>query len=220
MNTIPRGTRIDEHEQARPFPHPASAFLSTRRRDDGLAAVLLDDATDSGRNRFPMRRSLLFILLLLLLTLPAPFGFAAGAREEHPLAPDFTLPTTTGTVSLHDFRGKVVYVDFWASWCMPCRESFPWMSVMRDQYSAQGLVILSVNLDKKRDAADAFLERFPASFIVALDPAGKTAEAFHVEAMPTSFIVSRTGRIVYAHEGFELSKASTVEDHIKEALSK
>lgn len=167
-----------------------------------------------------MRCTFRFILLPLFLTLTAASGFAAGTRGDRPAAPDFTLPTSSGTASLHDFRGKVVLVDFWASWCMPCRQSFPWMSSMLEKYSAQGLAIVAVNLDKEGEAADTFLEQFPARFVVAFDPAGKTAEAFHVEAMPSSFIVSRTGRVVYAHQGFELAKAQTVEDQIKEALSK
>jgi cytochrome c biogenesis protein CcmG, thiol:disulfide interchange protein DsbE len=160
------------------------------------------------------------ILLSLFLTLPAPSDFAASARDDRAVAPEFTLPTSSGTVSLGDFRGKVVLVDFWASWCVPCRQSFPWMSSMLDRYSAQGLVIVAINLDKKREAADAFLQEFSTPFVVAFDPAGKTAEAFHVEAMPSSFIVSRTGRIVDSHAGFEQAKARAVEDNIKEALSK
>ncbi len=164
-------------------------------------------------------RSLPFILAVLLLMLHAPAGFAASARNDHPLAPDFTLPTSSGPVSLHDFRGKVVYVDFWASWCGPCRQSFPWMSTMANKYAADGLVIISINLDKNREAAGEFLEQFHPPFIVSFDPAGKTAVAFGVDAMPSSFIVSRTGRIVFSHEGFELSRAAAIEDRIKEALA-
>jgi Peroxiredoxin len=166
------------------------------------------------------RRWFSFILLFLFLTLPVPSDLAAGARNDLAVAPDFTLPDSSGTVSLRDFRGKVVLVDFWASWCVPCRQSFPWMSSMLDRYSAQGLVIVAINLDKKRETAETFLEAFPAPFVVAFDPAGRTAETFHVEAMPSSFIVSRDGRIVYSHSGFQQAKASIVEDRIKEALSK
>jgi cytochrome c biogenesis protein CcmG/thiol:disulfide interchange protein DsbE len=167
-----------------------------------------------------VRRWVSFTLLSLFLTLAAPATFAAGTRQEPAAAPDFTLPASSGSVSLRDFRGKVVFVDFWASWCMPCRQSFPWMGIMLDRYSEQGLVIVAINLDKEREAADTFLERYPAPFLVAFDPAGKTAEAFHVEVMPSSFIVSRTGRIVYSHAGFEHAKARAVEDQIKEELSK
>ncbi len=77
-----------------------------------------------------------------------------------------------------------------------------------------------MNLDKDRDKAYEFLERFPAQFPVVFDPSGKTAVAFHVEAMPSSFIVGRDGRIVYAHQGFQEAQAHLVEDRIKEALSK
>ena len=133
-------------------------------------------------------------------------------------APDFTLPTSSGTVSLHNFRGKVVYVDFWASWCGPCRQSFPWMSTLFDRYADKDLVIVAVNLDKTRDAANAFLALYPAPFTVAFDPDGKTAGEFGVNAMPSSFIVNRTGAIVYVHQGFQESKANAIEARIKEAL--
>jgi cytochrome c biogenesis protein CcmG, thiol:disulfide interchange protein DsbE len=155
-------------------------------------------------------------LLILFLALLPPVAFA----RDHPLAPDFTLPTGSGTVSLHEFRGKVVYLDFWASWCSPCRRSFPWMSSMLDRYGDHGLVILSVNLDKDREAANGFLREFQPSFIVAFDPAGKTAVAFRVDAMPSSVVVGRNGDIVYSHEGFQPSKTEEIENHIKEALSK
>ena len=91
---------------------------------------------------------------------------------------------------------------------------------MKERYAAQGLVIVAINLDKKQDAADALLRMFPAAFAVAFDPSGKTAEAFNVEAMPSSFIVNREGQIVYSHQGFEAAKANTVEEKIKEVLSK
>lgn len=171
---------------------------------------------------FEMRLRFFISLLVLVLILPSSPDFAEATRDNPATAPDFTLPTSStssGMLSLHDFRGKVVYVDFWASWCVPCRQSFPWMSSMSERYAAQGLVVVAVNLDKKRDSVDEFLQRFPATFAIALDPSGKTAEAFHVAAMPSSFIVSRTGRIVYTHAGFEPAKAQTIEDQIKEALS-
>ena len=142
--------------------------------------------------------------------------FAAISRP----APDFTLPTVNGNVALHDLRGKVVYVDFWASWCVPCRQSFPWMRSVAEKYAPQGLAVVAINLDKRREAADEFLEKYPAPFTVAFDPAGRSAEQFRVVAMPMSFIVGRDGTVLSAHEGFEEPKARRLEEQIKEALSK
>jgi len=158
-----------------------------------------------------MRRLLLFTFLTLTLTL------TLSASDTRP-APDFTLPAQSGTISLHDLHGKVVYVDFWASWCGPCRQSFPWMTSMSEKYGKDGLVIVAVNLDKDVNAAGAFIQQYAPPFKIAFDPAGKTAEAFGVEAMPSSFIVSRTGAITYAHQGFEQSKSKDLEEKLKDAL--
>lgn len=158
-------------------------------------------------------------LLLLALFLIVPIPAAARTPRLPQQAPDFTLPAAAGAISLHELRGKVVFIDFWASWCGPCRASFPWMDDILNRYGDQGLVIVAINLDKEREAADEFLRRYPSQFTVGFDPAGRTAVAFNVQAMPSSFIVSRDGRIVYAHEGFEPGKVQTLEDRIKEALS-
>ena len=143
---------------------------------------------------------------------------ASCVWSESNAAPGFELPTPNGTVSLDSLRGKVVLVDFWASWCGPCRQSFPWMSKLYETYSQKGLVIVAVNLDKKREPANDFLAEFSPPFIVAFDPAGKTAEAFHFPAMPTSFIVNRDGTIVYSHAGFNSKKTGEMENLIQEAL--
>ena len=157
-----------------------------------------------------MKRLLTTTILFVALT--------ASARTPNRPAPDFTLPARSGTVSLHDLRGKVVYVDFWASWCAPCRQSFPWMRSMDEKYKKDGLVIVAVNLDKDVNAAEGFIQQFTPPFTIAFDPAGKTADAYNVQVMPSSFIVDRTGAVVYAHEGFEESKSQAIEEKIKEAL--
>ena len=122
-------------------------------------------------------------------------------------------------MSLDSMRGKVVLVDFWASWCVPCRQSFPWMSHLHETYSSKGLVIVAINLDKNRELADRFLAEFSPPFTVAFDPSGKSAEAFEVVAMPSSYIVSRSGTILSAHAGFDLKKTGEIENLIQEDLS-
>ncbi|HEX4960559.1 MAG TPA: TlpA disulfide reductase family protein [Thermoanaerobaculia bacterium] len=159
-----------------------------------------------------------FLLLLLSLAIPAQPKTARGASPDPPLAASFALPTSTGTVTLDGLRTKVVLVDFWASWCGPCRQSFPWLSTMSQRYGEQGLVVVAINLDKDRDLAQAFLRRFSPPFIVAFDPAGKTAEAFNVTAMPSSFLVSRSGRVVYSHAGFDLRDTDAIEQQIQKQI--
>ena len=135
-------------------------------------------------------------------------------------APSFHLPGTQGTVALDSLRGKVVLVDFWASWCVPCAKSFPWMNALRDSFAGQPFKIVAINLDKEREAADAFLEKYPPRFTVAFDPEGATAEAYHVVAMPTSFVIGRDGTILLVHAGFDPKKTGEVESLIRKECSK
>ena len=142
-------------------------------------------------------------------------GYARRATAPY-AAPSFTLPTRNGSVSLDSLRGHVVYVDFWASWCEPCKQSFPWLKSLHERYGAKGLVVVAVNLDKAEDKTDAFLERFPAPFTVAYDPEGKVADAFHVAAMPSSFLIGRDGQVLIAHAGFDARGAATMEARVAE----
>jgi cytochrome c biogenesis protein CcmG, thiol:disulfide interchange protein DsbE len=142
---------------------------------------------------------------------------AAVAPADSAFAPVISLPGRDGkTISLESFRGKTVLVDFWASWCAPCKMSFPWLARMQEQYAPKGLVVIAVNLDKKREAAEDFLEKHPAPFVVAFDPSGKSAEAFQVKAMPSSFVIDPSGRILYTHVGFDPKKTGPIEDLIQE----
>jgi len=115
-------------------------------------------------------------------------------------------------------RGEVVWLDFWASWCGPCRHSFPWMNAMQKKYGPFGLTIIAVNLDSNREDAEHFLASIPAGFKVQFDPEGRLAERYDVEAMPSSYILSRTGKVVERHLGFKESKEMQYEASIREAL--
>ena len=131
-------------------------------------------------------------------------------------APSFTLPTTNGTVCLDSLRGQTVLVDFWASWCTPCKQSFPWMSSMHQKYAAKGLRIVAINLDKDRGLADAFLDQHLAPFTVAFDPSGKTAKEYKVWGMPSSYLVGPDGTILFSRIGFDPKKTEDVEHLIQE----
>lgn len=139
-------------------------------------------------------------VLLLMMAGAAP----AGAE----------LPEAFGPVD-----AKVVWVDFWASWCAPCRRSFPWMNSMYRKYATEGLQIIAVNVDKDRKLADAFLAETPAEFRLHFDPSGSLAAAFGVQAMPSSFVLDRNGNVLAAHFGFKLADAEEYEQAIRGALA-
>lgn len=115
--------------------------------------------------------------------------------------------------------GKVVWVDFWASWCVPCRRSFPWMNTMHRKYGEQGLQIIAVNLDKNRALADGFLAEVPAEFALRFDPAGALAREFKVQSMPSSYLLDANGKVIASHFGFRTAEAADYEQTIQSALA-
>ena len=157
-------------------------------------------------------------LLTLLLLVLATSAQAATHPSPGDAVPPFKLAGIGGTIDSDSLRGRVLYVDFWASWCEPCRRSFPWLTQLHERYADKGLTVVAINLDQERKAADGFLGKFPAPFRVGFDPQGKTAEAFHVEVMPSSFLIGRDGRVLERHAGFDPKKAAEVERRIAKEL--
>jgi thiol-disulfide isomerase/thioredoxin len=116
-------------------------------------------------------------------------------------------------------KGKIIYLDFWASWCGPCRKSFPWMNDMQEKYLKQGLVIISVNVDNNKALAEEFLAEVPANFNVFYDPKGKVAQKFKLKGMPSSYTIDRSGKMVSAHVGFTESKKAKYEEELKTLIN-
>ena len=151
---------------------------------------------------------------LAALALVTPYAWGAGVGDA---APAFTLPTASGeSIALDKLRGKVVYVDFWASWCGPCKQSFPWMNAMHDKYGARGLAIVAINVDKKRADAERFLAQVPASFAVVYDAAGATPASYAVRAMPSSYLIDANGKVVVVELGFHEDRTAELEARIGE----
>lgn len=162
----------------------------------------------------PARCRALLAALLLATALPA-----ARALEPGQPAPALSLAGPGGqSLSLAQHLGKVVYLDFWASWCGPCRQSFPWMNAMQAKYGPQGLVVVGVNVDAVQADADQFLARLPAQFPVGYDPQGRTARAFGVKGMPTSVLIGRDGTVIRQHAGFGHGAPEQLEAAIAAAL--
>jgi cytochrome c biogenesis protein CcmG/thiol:disulfide interchange protein DsbE len=129
------------------------------------------------------------------------------------------VPAADMAPELDAVAGQVVWVDFWASWCAPCRRSFPWMNQMQGRYGGQGLQIIGVNVDKERELADAFLAETPAEFDLRFDPTGALAERFDVQAMPSSFLLDAQGNVIAKHFGFRYEDAADYEAAIVNALA-
>ena len=152
------------------------------------------------------------------LVLGVLFALAAAAVEVGDVPPSFDLPGRQAVVKLSDYSGKTVYLDFWASWCGPCKQSFPWMNDMQTRYAAHGLRVVAVNVDQKTDDALAFLRRTPAHFDLAFDPSGQTPKAYAINAMPTSVLIGPDGKVISVHSGFKDTDRNALEQQIRQAL--
>ena len=151
------------------------------------------------------------ITTLLLILFTSHYAFAETAK-------DFTLPTDAGEIQLSKLKGKVVYVDFWASWCVPCRKSFPWMNKMHNKYQSQGLEVIGISLDEDEAQAFKFLEKIPADFTIAYDTQGTVADLYKVQVMPSSYLIDRKGNLVLTHKGFKSKHEAKLEEELVKIL--
>jgi cytochrome c biogenesis protein CcmG, thiol:disulfide interchange protein DsbE len=134
--------------------------------------------------------------------------------------PPITLPTATANTSLTESKAGIVrYVDFWASWCGPCKQSFPWMNAMHDKYASRGLEIVAINVDARRADAERFLLQLPVKFTVAFDSKGDAAKLFSVSAMPSSYLIDSNGEVMLIHSGFREGDRAALENAIISALT-
>lgn len=122
----------------------------------------------------------------------------------------------TTDLDMQKHKGKVVYLDFWASWCGPCKESFPWLNSLKKKFP--NLVVIGINLDKEKADAEKFLKEHPAQFPIVYNPAGQLAEKFGVKGMPYSVIFNKKGGKAFSHIGFNKEKAKEYEKQIKTLL--
>ncbi len=150
-------------------------------------------------------------------------GKRTNISRQAKIAPHQTvyLPEyqTNKQISLGMEKDQVLLVDFWASWCGPCRESFPWMTNIQAKYKAQGLKVIAINLDQEKDQALDFLKEFKPGFSVLFDTDAQLPEDFGVIGMPTSFLIDRQGKIRATHVGFHEKNIADYESAITELLA-
>lgn len=164
-------------------PHLACAALETIRVKHSVPAVLM-------------------AAMVLLSVATAWAGWKVGAT-----LPDLRPAGLEGMMATN-LAGKVVLVDFWASWCSPCKASFPVLNTLQEKFAAQGLIVLAINEDESADAMKKFLKEHPAVFTVLHDAGHKLVQSAGVESMPTSYLIDRNGIIRFHHNGFHGDKTA------------
>ena len=166
--------------------------------------------------RFP--RTLTFLLGLIL----SSSAVVLSETIEPVAAPEFTLPIIangSGQLNLADLRGNVVYLDFWASWCGPCRLSLPALDGIYQTLKADGLVVAAVSVDVVEEDSLDFLERYQVSYPVAIDTEGEVPRAFSVNGMPSGYLIDREGRVRAVHVGFKRGDELALADEIRALLA-
>lgn len=163
-----------------------------------------------------MNRMVLRGFAIFWLALGSSMSFAQSVTPSQWASP---LNSATVHTQLSAYKGKVLWVDFWASWCPPCRVSFPWMNQIQRRYAQNGLQVIGINVDEDSGDARQFLQTHPASFQVYFDPKGDAPSRFNVQGMPTSYLIDRQGHIRMIHIGFKPEQKAELEQKIRQALS-
>ena len=151
----------------------------------------------------------LFHMALIALLIQAIPVWAVEAGKQLP---------DLGLAEVQKTKGQYIYIDYWASWCGPCRQSFPWMNALQAKLGPKGLKVVAVNVDAKRADADKFLSHTPAQFTIAYDPQGESAKKLAIKTMPTSMLVSPEGRVLFVHSGFRAEETLQLEARISAAM--
>src|SRR5580692_9948903 len=145
-------------------------------------------------------------------------AFAASGDAAGP-APAFTLTNLSGQPGgLGEYKGQVVMVNFWATWCGPCQQEMPLLDQMYKKYKPAGFTLIGVNVDKESPAVKELLARKPVSFPVLLEPANQVSKAYHVDEMPSTVIVDRKGQIRYIHRGYKPGDENEYQDRIRQLI--
>ena len=158
----------------------------------------------------------------LIVALAVLIAEAAGAVEEGEMAPDFTLPVLAdhAPLSLSDTHGKVRYIDFWASWCAPCRVAIPQIVALQDELGGDAFEVIGINIDERVEDALDFADHYSMNYVNLSDPEGEVAERYDLLAVPMSYVVDAEGRVTLVHAGFRRGDMEPIRAHILKLLDR
>lgn len=160
-----------------------------------------------------------FVITALVCLMLFVSPFHAYSAEVGKKAPAFTLNDMKGnTVTLYSLKGKVVLLDFWGTWCSPCKEEFPELDALYKKYGKDGLEVVGISVDKSESNVAEFLKKWPVSFTVLTDTTGDVPESYALPGMPTGYIIGKDGVIRFRHIGFSKEFMSIYEKEIVELL--
>ena len=160
-----------------------------------------------------MRKTLSTLIATAVVAFPALAGELSG------VAPNFTLQARDGgQVSLSDLRGEVVMINFWATWCGPCREEMPHLEALHQRYSDLGFTLLGVNVEEDSRLSDKFLEETPVTFDILFDPQNGVSELYDVVAMPSTVLVDREGNMRFIHHGYKAGYENEYQSQVRALL--
>ena len=168
----------------------------------------------SAKTKFLSRCAMTARAALIIVAASAAFAGDSGGP-----APAFTLSALDGSqAALSQYKGQVVMVNFWATWCGPCQQEMPLLDQMYKKYKPAGFTLIGVNVDKEAPPVKELLARKPVSFPVMLDPANQVSKAYHVDEMPSSVIIDRKGQIRYVHRGYRPGDENDYQDRIRQLI--
>jgi thiol-disulfide isomerase/thioredoxin len=123
-------------------------------------------------------------------------------------------------LDLQKYRGKVIYLDFWATWCPPCKKSMPFLNALRNELFDQGFEVIAINVDEDSEDARLLLQQYPVDYAIAMDPSGKCPTQYDVKAMPSAYLIDRQGTIRHIHLGFRKNDEQEIRKRIIQLLGK
>ncbi|MFK5895262.1 MAG: TlpA disulfide reductase family protein [Pseudomonadota bacterium] len=162
-----------------------------------------------------------FLFISLLFSLNFFSSHLVYASKINTLAPEFSLTSINDnkTIKLKDYSGQVIYLDFWASWCAPCRASFPLLNELHHKYKDKGFKVLAINLDDDLASVEKFGKICPVEFTLLQDNNNQVPQAYQVQAMPSSYIIDKKGNIRHIHRGFKKGDITMIEKQIVQLLA-